>query len=259
MIIFLCGQDRYRREMRMREIVLRFSTRDLPGAICFADAAEEDGLAKAEEFLKTTGLFGSGQLLVMKNGKAAAKRTHLKKLLAALNKKGEIEAVIELDEISRDFSSLSSLPNIIERYDYLGEKDFEVFLKTEGEKAGLVASPDIYAFLASVFRGDTWGGVTEVQKLALLPRQQITLKIIRTMGVRRRQDFFPLIQKLVRGGVGEVLLSLELLLRDSEPAKIFHIAAYQNEKTRYAAAALDINIKRGKLEYEEAVLALALS
>jgi DNA polymerase III delta subunit len=134
------------------------------------------------------------------------------------------------------------------------------FLKREAERLGFSLRPDAARLLAGAYAGNTWGAVTELQKAALLGKNPIEGDDLSRTGVSAMPAFWGFIERFRRGNAPSRLAVLEELFALKEPAaKFFNILAYQLPEKMNLVARCDEAVKSGKLDYEEALLALALA
>ena len=114
-------------------------------------------------------------------------------------------------------------------------------------------------FLAGVHEGDSWALVTELQKLASF-KSSITRKDLDTFGLLVAPDYWSLMNGMKSRDMRNRILALEKLFSINDPAaKTFNMLASQWREKTAQMAEYDFAVKSGKLNYEEVLLALALS
>ena len=102
--------------------------------------------------------------------------------------------------------------------------------------------------------------MTEIEKASLLGKKEISAQNLRTLGVKKRGAFFELLSGWGIKSAGERMLNLEVLFADREdPTKIFNMLAYTDPARIARFADLDVAVKSGSLDYEEALVSLALA
>lgn len=261
MIITLQGPDAYRRKKKLDEITARYLEGNAHLAFEVIDAEEDGALDRAMVFWRTPSLFQDAKLLVIKQAFAMADHGHFKKFLkdAASGEEATLLLSDDTKQISREFSFLKEKPNLVQEFLYLHATEFASFVRDEAASRNLTIEKNSLEYLAHAFAGDSWGVIRELEKLALLKTSTISIDILKNCGVHTEGDFFSYISGWFRKSVPLRLLNLEnLLASKNDPAKIFNVLAYQDQGQLRRFADYDVEIKSGRLEYEEALLELAL-
>jgi DNA polymerase III delta subunit len=115
--------------------------------------------------------------------------------------------------------------------------------------------------LGTVYGGNTWGLITEIEKLAGFKNGAvIDKKDLDVFDLEVAPNYWGLINGLKNYDIKNRLYAFETMLAANDPpAKIFNILASQwQEKTPHMAE-YDLAVKSGKVDYEEALVDLLIS
>lgn len=261
MIITLYGPDTYRRKQKLDEIVRSYIEKKANLAYEVVDAEEEGALLRAVVFWETPSLFQDTKLLVVKHALDIAEQSRLKKFLkiAATSKQSTLVLSEDTKLIRKEFYFLKEKPNQAQEFALLEGPEFFLFVGNEANKRNLKIESSALKILTEAFAGDSWGVVQELDKLTLLRVPQISLDLLKNCDIHREGDFFSYISDWFRKSAPERLQNLEqLFVAKNDPAKIFNVLAYQDKTQLRRFADYDVEIKSGRLEYEEALLELAI-
>ena len=142
---------------------------------------------------------------------------------------------------------------------YFAGAEWNSFVRAQAKKSGVVLDAAAAQFLADVHQGNTWGLVTEIEKLVGLGRAVVARKDLDALGLEVAPNYWALMNSLKSVDSKNRLWALEKMLASGNPPpKIFNILASQwREKTAHMAE-YDLKIKSGKLDYEEALVDLVL-
>ncbi len=250
MLIYLYGADSYRRAQKLKEIIAAYEKKHsgLTKDVFYLD--EKEAFERLTLFLETQSLFGSAKLVVIYSADEAPGSAKLLKTF--LEEKTTTIIVISDKKLPKEFAYLLKKPAITQEFEPLETSALYAFIKKEAEERGATLTSDTLRYLSELFGADTWGIVTELEKLALGGRVSTVL---------HPPAFFPLVQQIKRrGDMRSCLLALGHLLETEDPAAIFNVtASIADPELKIKMADYDIAIKSGKLEYEEALLDLAIS
>lgn len=261
MIILLYGPDEYRRLQKKNEIITEFKKKRSGLGIGFFDLVEKESFSGFSDFIKNQSMFETQKLAVLSNIfecsekalseelKWAAKQTEVTILVSEKNKTKE----------SLAFLGRKSVNVKTQEFAYLTGAKWETFVSELAKENGAALQPAALKFLAQVYQNDTWGLVTEIQKVALLLNKSIELKDLEKLGLEASPDFFGLLGGLKNQELNKRLMSLEKLFLLNEPMpKIFNMIAYQIPDKLPQLAKYDILVKSGKLDYEEVLVDLVI-
>ncbi len=264
MIVFLYGPDDYRRTEKKRAVIAEFVKKRSDMGLGSFDFENKDGQAAAEEFLRTRSLFDVPKLALIENAFELEAKQLAKFLKPFLEAK---ESTILLSEKEKPVKALALLlekPAISQKFDALAGAEWLAFVKTAAEERGVDLAPAAAQLLANVFQGDTWGLMTELEKLAGFSAARggkaIEKSDLAEFDLEVAPNYWALMNGLKSFDLRNRLYALESMLALSDPpAKIFNILAAQwQEKTPHMAE-YDLAVKSGKVDYEEALVDLLVS
>lgn len=269
MVIYLYGPDSYRKSQNLNKLISGFRQKNSDLSEDYFDFANEDGFVKFEDFLSQQSMFSLKKLVVVKNPFELDEEESKKfKEILRHNIKAEDNFIFlsSDEEPKKEFEFLLELPkNNVLKFGALDGARMEHFINTESEKLGIFLTPKAVALLLKLFSGNTWGLITELQKLQFLsPDKKIDVKDIEetlvyfaTSDIR---SFSNLISK--NSTRKQILPALESLLFNSEePARIFNFISanpFLNFENLKKMADYDVAVKSGKLDYETALVDLVL-
>lgn len=270
MIIFLYGPDSYRRQEKLKEIMAEYKGKHSSFSVESFNLEEAAGLDKLKDFTKAQSLFDKVKLGIINNGsflEGAPQKEYIALLKENAESKEPTLVILENKKLTKDFNFLFDLnkPNLLQEFENLSGGKLKVFLRKEAKKKSLALDWESENLLMQVYAGDTWGLVTELEKLSLLDEKKMDLAVLeKHLHALLPINIFESINQMrYSKNIASRLTILEnLLLRSEEPGMIFNILAvspYQNQAEKEKAADYDAAIKSGKLEYEEALTDLVLS
>jgi DNA polymerase III delta subunit len=258
MIIFLYGPDDYRRAQKRRELTLEFSKKRSLQGIGIFDLTEEGAFANFEEFLENQPLFESAKFAVLVNAFESDAVALAKTIRPFLENKTVTILVSEREKPVQALAFLTKKPAIFQEFKNLPEELLARFAADEAKKNGLTLDISAARHLAAVYAGDSWGLATEVQKLSAL-RPKMGRQDLYEFGLEAAPAYWPLLMGVRNFDRGKRLFALETLLAQGDPPpKIFNILAAQWREKTHEMAEYDFAVKSGKLEYDDALLALVL-
>lgn len=254
MIVFLCGPDDFRRLGKRKFVVEEFRKKH-PGGSAQVFGGEEGSYVKLLDFLRQNSLFEEKKLGVVQELELYPE---LPKFWKEIAKNENTTLIIESRKIPPKSSPLAKTEVAREEFPILSGKEWKSFVTklAKGEKVRL--SPDALNFISEIYKGDSWGAATELQKLTAVSGE-ISPKNLAAFGLGASPEYWPTLNGLKSWNQKERLRALTSLNAENEPAaKTFNIlAASWMEKTPQFAE-YDVAVKSGKLEYEEALLDAAL-
>lgn len=256
MIVFLYGSDSYRRSQNEKRLIAEYRKKHSALSIGYFDAHdykddENESAAwdAVRDFVKNRSLFDDKKLAVFRarEGKVFIKEEI--KFLKEFSVRKDAMLFLSTDNTPlKPFAFLLTAP--VQSYEFkeLIGAPLRDFVQFEAKRRGLHISEQGLALLAAEYRGDTWGLMTEIDRLALTnARDFVSSKVV-------PEDFFGAVKKLAYGGGGGAIPTLECMLHGEDSAKIFNILAslVSGEKKRLMAD-YDAKIKFGTLDYESAL------
>jgi len=274
MIILLYGPDSYRRSQKLKEIINSYEQRQSLFSLerfDFGDSDFDDNgeFFRFKDFASQQLIFGGKRLAVLENAfSLREKDLKLFKDLLKNNVKNEDLILIISDnrEVPGELEFI--LRDAIKKQEFreLDEEKIKFFIRNEAKKRGLEFSLAAENFLSAFFKSDTWGLITELDKLQSLHQKSAKIEV---SDLERAGDFFKsfdiydFINAVSRRGTSaEKLKSLEnLFLNHEEPAMIFNFLAanrFLNFDLLKKIADYDVLIKSGRMDYETALLDVSL-
>ncbi|HVN26527.1 MAG TPA: hypothetical protein VMT99_02640 [Candidatus Paceibacterota bacterium] len=258
MIIFLYGPDDYRREQKKKDIIAEFRKKRSDLGLGFFDLASKDAFDSFGAFVRNQPMFETAKLAVIENAFEAQPEKLKEALKPVVAAKGLQVLVAERDKPLKALAFLLDEPVLSQKFEVPAGAEFVKFVNGEAKKRDLVLEPSAAAFLASVYEGQTWAVITELDKLASF-KAVIAKSDLDDMGLAAAPNYWALIQGLKGFDVRNRLTALETLFAINDPAaKIFNIVAAQAGSRMPLVAQYDVAIKSGRLEYEEVLVDFAL-
>lgn len=257
MIIFIYGEDSYRRLKKLNDILKTYRERHGRLSEDRFDCGRMGEVSKLKEFMANRSMFDPAKLVVLENISDCEDRRELKEILKENLDSKDSTIVISSDkEPTADFKFLVCEPTKSQEFKALSRNALTAFIKSEAEERNVALFPETMGYLIEAFKDDSWGIVTELDKLALTSGQT---------GIERRlgDNFYQLLNKLKGSGREEErIVALEMLLSGNkeDPARVFNSLSYYlpTKEAVNIFADYDAAVKSGKLDYEEALTDFAL-
>jgi DNA polymerase III delta subunit len=262
MIIFLYGPDDYRRSEKKRALIAEFSKKRSEIGLGVFDLEEKNAIENLGEFLKTQSIFETAKLAVLENAFELDAPKLAKLLKPFVEVKNITILVAEKDKPVKALAFLLEKPTISQKFEALAGAELVAWIGAEAKKNGVKLTAAAAHFLASVYPGNTWGLVTEIQKLVGFGKEGalIDKKDLNVFDLEIAPNYWGLMNGLKSFDMKNRLYAFETMLAGNDPpAKIFNILASQwQEKTPHMAE-YDLAVKSGKVDYEEALVDLLIS
>ena len=256
MIIFLYGPNSYLRHKKYQEIITEYQKRLGKLFLERFDFANDE-YGKFESFAEERSMFDAKKFAVLENIFETGDKKALKKTLEAnLDDKETMIIILSDAKPPQSFAFLLEKPVVSQHFpDIKKGEELNVFVSSEARVRGLNLDKSDVLAISETFGADIFGIVTELDKISMMGEKTIERKT--------SADYFKLIMALKLGkNVKDKIIALEKILseRGDEPAKVFNTIAYGYTKPELidALADYDVMVKSGKLDYEEALLDLAL-
>ncbi|HUC01434.1 MAG TPA: hypothetical protein VMA75_00820 [Candidatus Paceibacterota bacterium] len=262
MIVFLYGPDDYRRSEKKRSIIAEFSKKRSEIGLGVFDLEDKTALENLTQFLRTQSIFETAKLAVLENA-FELEAPKLAKLLKPFVEEKNITILIAgKDKPVKALAFLLEKPTISQKFETLAGAELAAWIAGEAKKNDVKLTAAAAQFLASVYGGDTWGIVTELQKLGGFgdAGKTIDRKDLNVFDLEVAPNYWGLMNGLKSFDMRNRLYAFETMLAGNDPpAKIFNILASQwQEKTPHMAE-YDLAVKSGKVDYEEALVDLLIS
>lgn len=269
MIIFLYGPDDYRRSEKKRSIVVEFSKKRSEIGLGVFDLEEKTSLESLGQFLKTQSIFETAKLAVLENAFELDAPKLAKLLKPFIEEKNITILITEKDKPVKALGFLLEKPTISQKFEQLAGAEWTAFIQAEAKKNDVKLTPAAAQFLGTIYAGNTWGLITEIEKLSGFKNSAagasatgavIDKKDLDIFDFEVAPNYWGLINGLKNYDIKNRLYAFETMLAANDPpAKIFNILASQwQEKTPHMAE-YDLAVKSGKVDYEEALVDLLIS
>ncbi len=260
MIIFLFGPDDYRRLQKKKEIIAEFRKKRSELGLGFFDLAAEGEAERLETFLKGQLIFEStSKLAVLQNAFLMNEKKLALLLKPFLGEKGVQILIEEKDKPIKALAFLLEKPSLSQKFEQQSGAEWLAFIRSEAKRAGVTVTASATAFLGSVYQGNSWGLVTELQKIAGM-KSAIDIGDLDVLDLEVAPNYWALLNGMKSNDVRSRLTALETLFAMNDPApKIFNILAAQAQEKAPRMAEYDLAVKSGKMDYDEALLDLVLT
>lgn len=258
MIIFLYGGNTYSRSKKLKEILSEYKNR-LGAELLLErfDFENHNDFDKFTTYLYGRSMFDPKKFALIDNCFETKDKKEFKKLLEEnLTDKETIIVALSNTKAPASFSFLLERPVLSQEFkDIKKGAELSSFIQKEAAARNIKLNGEEIEILSDVFGGALWGIATELDKAALTSKRVLPRAV--------NEDYFKLINTLKsRAGVDSKLPALEIILSDrgDEPAKVFNMLYYgfNSPELINLLADYDVKIKSGKLEYDDALLDLAL-
>jgi DNA polymerase III delta subunit len=267
MIIFLYGEDSYRRHQKLKELIAAYRAKHKDIDFLQIDLAETPAdWLKAKDFLVQPSMFVDSKILVVKESGSVDEKDWRKVLKAELANAKVFILISDAKKPAKPFDFLLKPPAQAQLFEELTGEALGSFLKKEAAKRGLVFAPEAWHFFTNYVSKQSergWFSAGELQKIALANFQAPISLVALQKAVRPAVGDFSFLKAknlFFERTPGRRLFWLEdLILTKEEPAYLFNLLAYQAQGRDLGRFAdYDVSIKSGGLEYEEALLAFIL-
>lgn len=265
MIIFLYGKDDWRREEKKRAVIAEFLKKHSALGFGKFDFAEEGHPDRFMDFIRNQSMFEPLKLVVLENafeGDAAL----LAKEFALVGNRASVTLILsESEEPPKELEFLIAKPEngksiLSQEFKPLAGYEWEQFIRGEAKRRELALTPRALSFLQAVHEGDSWGLVTELEKLSFLNGRTLDQIDLEQLGLDLTPNLWNLVTHFKSPNLARRLGALEGILGSGEPAgKVFNFLIYQWPEKMPQFAAYDVAVKSGKLDYEEVLVDLAMS
>lgn len=274
MIIFLYGSDSYRRRKKLNEVVGEYQRKHSNLTLERFDLNKNndennDEFLRLREFCFNRSLFTDKKMAViegvLEHAKSAPPPSIIEFLKSNLKNKDATLLISGNESPPEKFSFLIEKPVQSQEFENLEGERLKFFIRKEARSRNINLTPQAINFLAENFKENSWGLITELDKISLVGSQSIDISDLQKIGdFSESPDIFNFIGLFLRGYPSKraALKNLELLfIFHEEPRKIFNILASMSRSQQLVnrLAGYDVSVKSGKMDYEEALLDLALS
>jgi len=261
MIIFLYGPDDYRRSEKKRSLIAEFTKKRSEIGLSVFDLEEKVALEKLGEFLKTQSIFETAKLAVLENAFELDAPKLAKLLKPFIEEKNTTLLIAGKDKPVKALAFLLEKPVFAQKFEALTGAEWTAFIVAEAKKNDVQLTPAAAQFLGTVYGGNTWGLITEIEKLCGFKNGvAIDKKDLDIFDFEVAPNYWGLINGLKNYDIKNRLYAFETMLAANDPpAKIFNILAAQWQEKIPHMAEYDLAVKSGKVDYEEALVDLLIS
>lgn len=266
-MVLLYGPDTYRRNRKLRELLAAFNEKYVHADLLAVDLEEDpESWERARDFIVQPSMFSPAKALVVKESGAVTEAAWRKVLKSHKDDERFFLFVSDTGKPTKPFSFLAEPPAKEQEFPELTGRALSAFVKEVAARVGVALSPEGARALAAQFEGRegaSWSLAHELEKLALAGLSEpISAEEVRrtvrsgdapevSSGARVLLGDFPVARKLF---VLESLLSA-----GAASAYLFNSLAYQARGSQVVRLAdLDVSVKSGGLEYEEALTEFVL-
>lgn len=259
MVVFLYGPDDYRRAQRKKYWLEEFKKKHSGLSVGYFDLEKAGALEDLKAFVRGQSIFDAKKLAIIENLGEADEKTAAKELKPLVAHKETTLLFSERKQPNKALAFLLAPPTKTEEFANLDGYEWEKFAQKEAKRAGVMLSSEAMVFLLEAYKGNTWGLITELEKISSLGQRQVEKKDLEAAGLETTPNYWALVNGLKSERVATRLWALEKMFAQNEPPpKIFNILASQWYLKIPQMAEYDLKIKSGKLEYEEALVDLIL-
>lgn len=262
MIIYLYGPDTYRRQQKIQQItnqyIKKYSKITTDRIYVNEDKKEID---KLYEQSTHQSLF-DGKRMVVISGILDLNTQETRRIATFLKEKIVDEKIIivitEEKKLSKEFDFIhkpSLKTSVIEQsFEYMNPEQLRHYIITEMQQKKIHAAPHIINTLIQMYAKDTWGLITELEKITLSTLDYA----VQDHYITLEGGLFNQLYRL-KSSLTVRIPTLEKLLHLEDAGKIFNMVAYQHILSEPATFAdYDELIKNGKMDYDLALIDIAL-
>jgi len=252
----LAGTDAYRLLQKRKEITDLYIEKHGNASRESFDASESGSLQLLRQRIGMRSMFSEKKFVIIDRIEESEDEKELIKLLKE-NAETEDVVILAVDpkKPTAKFSFLIKKPFVSQVFEALKGKELEAFVLQEAKRKNVPFSLRAAKDLISAFGDNTWAIATELDVLALVHSG-------REFPHKKEGNYFGLASKLRSRVREERIVALERLLSEhkEDAARIFNGLAYRipNAATARLYADYDEAVKKGALEYEEILTALAV-
>lgn len=267
MIIFLYGEDVYRREVKVKELLTVNREKNRDADIKVFDLYENKEVWKeVREFLSQPSMFSDKKTVVIYGSGEADIKEWRELLKKEIYTKEHVLIISDEKTPKKNFSFLLDPDVKTSEYEELSEKKLEVFLIREAKRYGVNFDVDAWKLFIShieTFPLKSAAGARELEKCALFSTKKIITKeelktIIQTSETK---DVYSIAKSLVFEKRLEKRIAIleRALINKVDAGHLFNTLVYVvNGKDAERLADFDIKVKSGNAEYEEVLIKFVL-
>ena len=195
MLIFICGKDTFRSQLKLRELIAAHTQKK--NTLIITLDGENFTLPAFKNHLRTRGLFNEEKLIIIKNLIAEQKFSDTDTLLPLLEAIPQSITVIFFERVEPDkkLSLIHYLANprpqnsahSFFEYPLLNEQELSRWIQIELNRAHKIVDRDASAYIAAAC-ANSWHAHGELQKLISLSANHITKEIVESLLLPKIDD-----------------------------------------------------------------------
>jgi len=269
MIIYLYGEDSYRRNKKLQELIDAYKKKYKQLDFLAVDLEDNpDGWLEVKDFLSQPSMFVESKLAVIKQSNQVEKEEWIAILKKYLKADRVFLLISDKEKPKKIFSFLLKEPVKSSSFLELTGEKLKVFVRKELELRRLRFSQKAWYFFINYLEKTesdrSWLAVNELDKISLANfPQPISLEdVLSCVNWLPKEEVFVITRLLLKEKDWRRRLGLleSLFLQKEDSRRIFNSLAFQAEgKKALLLADYDISVKSGGLEYEEALLDFCLT
>ncbi len=254
MVIFLYGEDSYRRLQKQKEIFEAYHKKYGNLSYDKFDLIEDNDTNKLKEFVSNRSMFDKVKLAVVDNVFKTSDKKVVKTMLKENLENKDVLFLVNGDKKpAAEFRFLTENPVQSQEFSLLEGVKLNSFINKESLSRGFKLSPETTSSLREFFKNDSWGLITELDKIALMKNKNFDNDSYSD------RNYFELIGALKnKRNMSQSLIALEVMLseRHDDAARIFNSLSYflRDRESTELFADYDVSVKSGRFDYEEALL-----
>ncbi|MBI5401335.1 hypothetical protein HZB05_00710 [Candidatus Wolfebacteria bacterium] len=266
MVILLYGPDSYRRQQKLNEIVKNYREKHSVLSVESFDLKDDEEFLRLKDFCGQESLFAAKKMAIVKNASELEAKNfdELKNFLKSHLKNENLFLILSQNEkLPSSFNFLLEKPAIHQEFENLDEAHLEFFISKEAKEKNINLTPMAAKTLAKIFQKDTWGLITELEKLSWFGQKIDVSDVEKSVVWFEEPNIYRFIDAVSKNKpLNQKIYALEnLFLNEEEPAKIFNFFAaskFIDFEMLKKLADCDVSVKSGKIDYETALFNLVL-
>lgn len=268
MIIYLYGEDSYRRNQKLKELVSAYKEKNPATDLLVLDLEDvPDEWSRAKDFLNQPSMFVDSKVLVVKEATRVDEKEWLAALKSNLKTPKTFILISDHNPPKKAFNFLLKDPVKVQAFPELAGEGLDNFISREATGFKIKFSREARNLLRSYIHTSTersWLTHQELEKISLLnfPEPISLSDLKKAINWTAKEVVFRTVNRFLGPSkFQEKLAYLEkLFLQKEAPAYIFNSLSYRaSGRAAVKLADYDISIKSGGLDYEEALTDFLIS
>lgn len=269
MIFYLYGPDSFRRAKKLNEIASKYKDK-YNGNSDILRVDLKEGVEQWKEvvdFVSQPSMFNNSKLAIVDNPTSHDKKPWIEFIKNHLDNKN-IFIILNEDnkKPKKAFSFLLDKPVASQNFDELSGPSLSKFIRKEVKERGMDLESEVMSLFLSYLEQKKEKSaiiVNELEKLYLasLPQPIKMADINNVVNWSSDEQLFITVRRFLqtKDEKKRVIIMDHLLSNGEDPAYVFNMVSYQSKGDKaLEMASMDVLIKSGKLDYESALLRLAI-